>query len=351
MVSVYDISILSNIPLAVGDLLSPTASPQKLRPLFSIGVHDISFLEEELRASKVTSPTQDSDAEALEENSHGWIACTTDSILGMKSSLYDVLITMPPPYAEGAKEKVWPKVESPQGVEVKATQRDLRRYTALRWALSRHLSPPESPSGGPSTRPRAASSASTVHTRDTPLHEIPETDHIIEPLSWSALAYSGFMWWASAGEQRLQTEEETESDAILLSALSFSQSPMTPGKSSTSVQSVKAADIPAQQEMAIIAYFHRLTTQLLGTLSDLVDSADSDDDREDQALNSGDADSNENDDVGPAVYVSSADVTRMGLDVWSASDKSFIEAVAQEYFGVRAQVEGRNVDICGIKIC
>ena len=34
--------------------------------------------------------------------------------------------------------------------------------------------------------------------------------------------------------------------------------------------------------MAIIAYFHRLTTQILTTLSDIVDATDSDDEREDE---------------------------------------------------------------------
>ncbi|RFU35734.1 hypothetical protein B7463_g596, partial [Scytalidium lignicola] len=347
---VYDISILSNIPLAVCDLLSPSALPQRLRPLFSIGVHDIPFLEEDLRFAKASSTTLNSDAEVTDEKGHGWIACTTDSILAMKSSLYDVLISMPPPYSEGAKEKVWPKVESPQGVEMKATQRDLRRYTALKWALSRRPSPPPSPGGEGSTRPRATSSASTIRTRDDPLLDIPDTDSIVEPLSWSALAYSGFMWWASAGEQRLQTDEEAENDAILLSGLNLTHSPQTPGESSPSISSIRTTNVPAQQEMAIVAYFHRLTTQMLSTLSDIIDSADSDDDREDQALTPS-SEANENEGSGPAVYVSSMDVTRMGLDVWSANDKLFIEAIGREYFGVRAQVEGRNVDICGIKIC
>lgn len=98
--------------------------------------------------------------------------------------------------------------------------------------------------------------------------------------------------------------------------------------------------------MAIIAYFHRLTTQILSTLSDIVDATDSDDEREDeaQALTEPDSD-------GPAVYVSSADVERMGLDVWSATDHLFVEDVSREYFGRRAHVEGRNVDVCGVRIC
>jgi hypothetical protein len=351
-VTVYDLSVLSNIPIAVTDLLAANAPPQRLRPLFSIGVHDIPLLEEDLKASEAQVTTPDSEeVENKEKAGCGWIACTTDSILAMKSALYDVLITMPPIYSENAAEKVWPKVESPQGTEMKSTQRDLRRYKALRWGLSHHTSQPSSPTSihhtsTDSSTPQGSTPRATSHTppRDDPMLDIPDTENIVEPLSWSALAYSGFMWWASAGEQRLHSEEESDSDAGLLSGLSLSPSaPQTPKTPSQSLTSVKIEG-EAKQEMGIIAYFHRLTTQMLTTLSDIVDVTDSDDEREDGELL-------ENEENGPAVYVSSADVERMGLDVWSANDHQFIEDIAREYFGRRAQVEGRNVDVCGIRIC
>lgn len=364
---VYDISVLSNIPLAVSDLLASTAPPQRLRPLFSIGVHDIPLLEEDLRVSTATAKaiTPGSEpSEPYDEPGCGWIACTTDSILAMKSKLYDVLITMPPAHSEDAAAKVWPKVESPQGVEMRATQRDLRRYQSLQWALSRTGSVPASPaerrrsltSGGPDPPRTPLSNASGP--RDEPMLDLPDTDSIIEPLSWSAVAYSGFMWWASSGEQRGDLDEEAEADAGLLAGLVMS--PTTPGSQPavsagpTRNPGPNAVDMSAKSEMAIIAYFHRLTTQILTTLSDIVDATDSDDERDDelaalhQAEGEGDADENE---TGPGVHVSSEDVVRMGLDVWSATDHLFIEEIAREYFGRGARVEGRNVDVCGIRIC
>ncbi|KFH49082.1 hypothetical protein ACRE_000190 [Hapsidospora chrysogenum ATCC 11550] len=37
------------------------------------------------------------------------------------------------------------------------------------------------------------------------------------PLSWTGLAYNGYMWWASAGEQlRSEEQEESAQDATLL---------------------------------------------------------------------------------------------------------------------------------------
>ncbi|KAF4637885.1 hypothetical protein G7Y89_g184 [Cudoniella acicularis] len=361
--TLYDISVLSNIPLAVSDLLASTAPPQRLRPLFSIGVHDIPLLEEDLRIAKAAAATLGSEiSEGRDETGCGWIACTTDSILAMKSKLYDVLITMPPQYSENAAEKVWPKVESPQGIEMRATQRDLRRYKALRWGLSRHVSPSSSPSArrgsteGQESETRRASSSGTSAPAHNPMLDLPDTDDIIEPLSWAALAYSGFMWWASAGEQRVHSEEESEADAALLSGLAISpttpQTPMRPRSQSTVSLGTKTAgeDGNAKQEMAIIAYFHRLTTQVLTTLSDIVDATDSDDEREDdlQPLQSRGDGSQDDDHNGPAVYISSTDVERMGLDIWSSTDHQFIEDVAQEYFGRRAHIEGRNVDASGV---
>ncbi|KAH6681988.1 hypothetical protein B0J14DRAFT_228237 [Halenospora varia] len=363
---VYDISVLSNIPLAVSDLLSPSAPPQRLRPLFSIGVHDIPLLEEDLRIAKAAATSPGSETtEGRDEPGCGWIACTTDSILAMKSKLYDVLITMPPQYSENAAEKVWPKIESPQGIELKATQRDLRRYKALRWGLSRHVSPPASPavrhgsSEGQELDTRRASSSGASAPAHDPMLDLPDTDDIIEPLSWAALAYSGFMWWASAGEQRVHSEEESEADAALLSGLALSPStPHTPIRPRSQSNISAGAKNPreennAKQEMAIIAYFHRLTTQILTTISDVVDATDSDDEREDdlQPLQGGAEDSQEEEHNGPAVYISNTDMERMGLDVWSSTDHHFVEEICHEYFGRRAHIEGRNVDVCGIRIC
>lgn len=278
----------------------------------------------------------------------------------MKSTLYDVLITMPPTYSENATEKVWPKIECPQGIEMKATQRDLRRYRTLRWGLSRHTSPPASPisrqqnstsyeDDEDNDEQPLNTSSSTGSLPKAPMLDIPDTDSIIESLSWAALAYAGFMWWASAGEQRLHSDEECDADASLLSGLSLSPSSPSLSKSQPST-SPRREDMSAKQEMAIIAYFHRLTTQILATISDIVDAIDSDDEREDEQENSRDERGSE-ENADPAIYVSSDDVVRMGLDVWSDTDHQFIEEVAKEYFGCRATVEGRSVDVCGIRIC
>lgn len=208
--------------------------------------------------------------------------------------------------------------------------------------------------------------------------DIPDTDSIIEPVSWAALAYSGFIWWASAGEQRLHSQEEWEADSALLS------SPHAPNPFPTPLPFNSVGVLTAETEMGIIAYFHRLTSQILTILSDIIDASDSDDEREDDhnhnssspllhrgsgssgigvgglttiGNTSGDAtneavDEGEDDDDGlSCVYISSTDIERMGLDVWSAGDYVFVEEIVREYFGRRAKIEGRGVDICGVRIC
>src|SRR6266536_736285 len=99
MRAVYDLSILSNVPLAVHSILPSDLPPLRLRPLFNVGIHDIPFLEE---LSKLADDLDSS-----------WVACTTDHVLATKTHLYDILVTLPPPYSKNAPSKVYPKLSTP----------------------------------------------------------------------------------------------------------------------------------------------------------------------------------------------------------------------------------------------
>ncbi|RYP21959.1 hypothetical protein DL767_009162 [Monosporascus sp. MG133] len=406
---VYNISILSNIPLSTVELLSPSSPPYRLKPLFTVGVHDIPFLMAGAKSS-------------TNDTGPGWVACTTDSILATKDTLCDMLITMPGAHAAHVKERVWPTIECPRGVPVKATPRDLRRYRALRTGLTRLQQP------SCTFSPKAPSSFSTTATAPDnsnkkgkkgkktadEAYELTEDDErrIVEPLSWAALAYSGFMWWASAGEQgRSDEAEEAAYDAALLADLSSSSFPtFAPSTSSAlmntnasagpsvdlsiSVGSLAAAGQQQQQhqqqgpdearvELAIITYFHRLTTGILGTLADVVNSGGSDgsdsdpdpgndgddgrgdesaveDEDENEALlggaNNADDDGDDDGDQetrrgGRGIRIGSQAMADMGLDVWSGSDAAFVREVVERYFDRRAYVEGKGVEVCGVRVC
>ncbi|KAH7329386.1 hypothetical protein B0I35DRAFT_44015 [Stachybotrys elegans] len=368
---VYDISILSNIPLAVSDVLPSTGPTQRLRPLFTIGVHDIGFLMEDFEASK-----RRGESAADDDYGSGWIACTTDSILAMKDTLWDMLITMPPEHSTNAREKVWPVVEFPRGHPVKATQRDLRRFHSLREGLAR-LAASTLPENIGSEPPRTPNSMALSTRRSS--HIVTNAgiednvDKLIEPLSWTALAYNGFMWWASAGEQmRSDEQEESARDAALLADVAPApQTPMSVRQATTSsfepmVDSLAslanrraAGSQEASLELAIIAYFHRLTAQTLTVLADVVSSAEderysdeADDDLDEDTGADGDVllRNNSLEDDAP-ISVDSRSVENMGLDVWSASDAVFIQELMRAYYGREAHIEGKGVEVCGVRVC
>ncbi|KXJ94752.1 hypothetical protein Micbo1qcDRAFT_232174 [Microdochium bolleyi] len=376
---VYDISILSNIPLAAFELLGPEAPSHRLRPLFTVGVHDIPFLVEDAKQAPVAGSDDD--------RGTGWIACTTDSILAMKETLWDVLITMPPnPASNSQHDQPWPTVQGRGGVAIKATQRDLRRFGALKRGLARLQTAPKSAAASP-----AVSRPTTSHDFDGPV--LDEAEDIVEPLTWAALAYNGFMWWASAGEQtRTDEAEEAAQDASLLADLSNHMTmPQAVGDMAGSVGSLSrprrqsaSTQSPdeAQAELAIIAFFHRMTSNMLSVAGEAVEamrygeteleeeegepeSAIDDDessspsaDEQDRLIAEGgnssrveDDDDVESTDGNRGVRIDLEAISRMGLDVWSPADAKFACELVQEYHGRRAYVEGKIVEICGIRVC
>jgi hypothetical protein len=53
----------------------------------------------------------------------------------------------------------------------------------------------------------------------------------------------------------------------------------------------------------------------------------------------------------PWVRVDSEALAEMGLDVWSQTDADFVREVAVRYFGRRAYVETKGVEVCGVRVC
>ncbi|KAI0904289.1 hypothetical protein F4823DRAFT_615411 [Ustulina deusta] len=354
---VYNISVLSNIPLATSNILSSCSASHRLRPLFSIGVHDIPFLAEDAKPSGSTSATPPDDGS---EAGTGWVACTTDSILSKKDTLWDMLITMPPPHAPNAKKHIWPTVELSNGVTVKATQRDLRRFRSLKAGVARMegnvvVSAPNTPQ-----------TAAAIREDDALLDD---AEQVVEPTSWTALAYSGFMWWASAGEKlRSDEAEEAAQDASLFSSdiipspmsmnmprtadIAASISSLTPRRSSTAASAPLDID-EARAELAIIGYFHRLTTQFLSVLADAIDTTSDNRIGDESPMEEDDAliDADEEDVQGHGVQIDSEVIKRMGLDIWSPSDAEFVSQLLKTYFDRQAYVEGKGVEVCGIRVC
>lgn len=249
---------------------------------------------------------------------------------------------------------------------LKATQRDARRFILLRDGL------------------RRLSSADSHHDDQDLNDDIDaastfESSPIIEPLSWPRLAYTSFLWWASAGEKRSglseEEEEQDEQDTSLL-ATSHHQGQLShPGLQS------HESDQP--REIALIAYFRRLTTLTFTTLADAVARQDAEDDDCDDAAEEyrddpdeqqdGAAFPSENDDEQPLlsstdradeiitstydkhqdlapVSITSSDISEMGLDIWSATDRVFMEELLRVWWDRKANVDGTRIRCCGIPI-
>jgi hypothetical protein len=113
---------------------------------------------------------------------------------------------------------------------------------------------------------------------------------------------------------------------------------------------------------------------MLSVLADIVDSSDEDDilgldvasvaaggaagdsGEEDRlrllgpGVHSGDEDEDD-ESLGAWVRVDSDALANMGLDVWSQSDAEFVRDLTPRYFARRAYVEGKGVEVCGLRVC
>ncbi|KAL2824127.1 hypothetical protein BDW59DRAFT_147872 [Aspergillus cavernicola] len=371
---VYDLSLLASLPNSLLPLLPPDRLPS-LRPraLFNVGVYDIPYL------SSFVRPSADSERDCA------WIACSTDSVLSIKPELFDVLVTLPPSHSKNAADKVYPTIsvaspalqkKPPHRTELKATQRDIRRYTALRKGLRRVFRDEEPQSAG-SNSDDASDAASTF-----------SSSPIVEPLSWTRLAYTSFIWWASAGEKRdgfseeEEEEHEVQQDARLLASVDNLPSPPA---GSTRRQSMQPGQQPTQPpEIALVAYFRQLTTQIFATLSEVIaqqddeNGADPDnipyqDETDNDAANTANAtitrDTTQEDESNApllsqhhqphpdnhipetdAVIITAEDMAEMGLDTWSAVDRIFVEELILMWWGRTAYVDSARIRCCGISI-
>jgi hypothetical protein len=192
---VYNLSVLSSIPGSLNELLAPGAEGLlRLRALFSVGVHDIPLLEK-------LGPNGDGGtiSSEHESSSRGWVACTTDEIIATKSKLYDVIVEMPPSYDAPSAERRWPTIKTSDGALVNASKRDVWRYKLLHHELWKYRNdcPEETANAESDDDQTALLGRSESGEAEADFNEQYD-DAVVEPTTWSRLAYSGFMWWASA---------------------------------------------------------------------------------------------------------------------------------------------------------
>lgn len=332
---VYNLSVLSNIPPSAADLASEKEALYPLRPLFNVGIHDIDYLTQ-----LATNP----------EPQTSWIACSSDDILATKSKLYDVLVELPQRTLDTSAAKQWPSVRTAAGEDIKATQRDLRRYYTLKRELNRLRYQSQTYHNGEaeeSTDDDPSESAPLVPSKQDGKNgadqyiQLEGESKVVESSSWASIAYTSFLWWASAGEKDALLNDEACQDARLLDDLPLpapSKQGLSSGRRSSSVHDeVAGVDVKFQSvAVTLIAYAHRLTTLVMETLAEMAEAADAE----------------TRDGEEGTISIHSEDLRRMGLDEWSQSDGEFVKEMAALYFGREdVQTVGRTVDLCGMRVC
>lgn len=358
LLAVYDLSVFTSTPLSLASsLVLPSESLARLQPLFAVGIHDIPYLEKSKAGSASHSSNghiQDDEDEQEDTESNGWVACTTDEILASKTKLYDVVVEMPSSHNGHPKGKRRPVIRTADGqVQIKATQRDLRRYNMLRRAIR----PAKENEGFRWFSREDVEDDERVHllfrsTSQTPSgsesNDDEEDDQLIEPTTWSALAYSSFMWWASAGEKDEHLVEEENLDRALLGGIVEVAEQIADERrykdddrdeDSTDGAQESAADASgrkdARLEMAIISYFHRLTKKLFDVSADLLNDDDRDDDT----------------DYGQVTNVHGEELRPLGLDVWSKADREFVREFMGLWYEREVIVDRKGIECCGVRIC
>jgi hypothetical protein len=311
---VYNLSVLSSIsPRDTEHLLPGTEELLRLPSLFSVGVHDIPYLDE-LRNPKLGGHALGG------EPSEGWAACTTDEIIATKTQLYDIMVELPPTHDAPPQERRWPRIRTSDGSLIKASQRDVARYKLLHKELfkqrnqSQTVPEPYTDEEDDDVAPLLSRAEVDTKRADDDFNEAYD-DTVVEPMTWSRLAYMGYMWWASAGERDAYTTAEREADRELVGDL---------------------AEYSQSVETATIAYFHRQSSLLIQSLSQIIE-ADQQGERE-------------SDDDGDALIIDRDDLSRMGLDTWSEADRAFVQEFGSLYFGRTVGVKGSEVDCCGLRV-
>lgn len=346
--AVYNISILSSLSRSLLSLLPESSIDlTRLRPLFTVGVSDIDLLK-----NSKSDPKNDS------EILQGWIACTTDDVLSTKSDLYDLLVLMPSAENKHAQRKVFPRLieSTPLLTKTfpkfgqKSTQRDFHRYVHLHQGLERF------PSGRIPTD--EGDEGDDTSSLDSHSSAYMENKHVVEPPSWSRVAYTSLVWWASAGDRRggfSEMEEiEMERDLSLLQ---------------------NDSDEEQIREVALVAYFHRFTNLIFTILAEAIaradgqdlcnDGSENDEAGEDVTVGENSVErvsslnNDDEDDTRPLILeqgdhqpveITQDDMTNMGLDSWSTSDKIFIEDMVSLWWGRKADVRAASVECCGLRI-
>lgn len=311
----YCLAILSTIPQEIHWLLNESgcwaaSDLQFIQPVYSIGVNDIDWLK------SLVSPTPES------KDKISFIASTTDEILLFKSTLYDISVQFNQPHHVTSRvPKAYLAESSIPGAKntdpLKATQRDLRRFKILAKEFKFYSEDGQTPSAAAS--PVNLSVEDYENAKEITKAEFQEEPwwlQVSEPASWKELAWSGFYWWASAGENGRMSEEQ-EIDGLKENG------------------DINRNEI--ERSLILVGYFQNMTKRILSTIADIINNENEDQSND----NDDDADPVEN-----IIWIEPGDIFEMGLDPYSAQDADFVVRLIKVWWNKEAKVGTKLSNIC-----
>ena len=262
---IYNIQLISAIPNSATTLRRP--SP--LRQLFCLSLNDIPELEKY----------------ASDDDQPGWIGVTTDKMLSKKTHLYDYLIELPSEHTTMslATDRARPTITTSDGVRIQPSYLDGRNFSKLKPCLPIY--------------------------RDTGLTIRPQ-------ISWKRSivdsVFSGFLYWASAGQS--VDFEETEPLSSPTQTHDFDEeAPLMPSSHLTN----------GRDEVLTLVLFHRLTNAILSLIDEVCcESHDSD------------------------LYISRTQAVSLGLTPRLPSDQAFISQLGQRWFARTITVDSSFWPCC-----
>lgn len=251
-----------------------------------------------------------------------YIACTTDSILADKQTLFDIIVKLP----HETNTSTWPLLFDSANKEIKATERDATRYHALSQHLE--LRPASSTSANAVNRERYTDE---VDDEDAPL--VPQRTNtsvridgnavlqeVLESRTWTGTAYRTLAQWSHPDAVE---SAETAFDADLGLLQDFSAAART-----------RPADV--RDLITILRFCEHHNSRILEGLAELSRSAGQND---------------EDDDAQGSIIISPLDVQDLGLDMYSVSDRAFVEQALPLLRKREGQVVDDGVRLCGVRIC
>lgn len=315
----YCLAILSTIPQEIHWLLNESgcwaaSSLQFVQPIYSIGVNDIDWLK-----SLVSSNTGN-------DRNTSFIASSTDEILLFKNTLYDISVQFNQPHHVTTKvPKVFLAESAIPGSKntdpLKATNRDLKRFKIL--AREFHLYSDNGEAVDSTIDSSKLNDEAVVSNDQAQQQSSKETEGLLwwqevsESASWRQLAWSGFYWWASAGENE-KIEEEQEIDGL------------------KEMGDYQKNEI--ESALVLVGYFQNMTKRIFVTIADIVNNENEEESKDNDQV---DAEL-----VDKTIWIEPGDIFEMGLDPYSRQDADFVVKLVGLWWNRKAQVGSKFSDMC-----